>query len=688
MKKIYLIFLFSLLLINILPVNAQWHKLYRIDSEAFNKVAVNDLNEIYSITNNSLYRSTNEGVSWINIGNRLPNVYQMNDILVLHDTIFIAFENGVIKSTNNGLTWITIIFSMFCQTTFLFKVNDILLAGTQEDGIYKSTNNGLNWFNSSSGLGYSQSINSIAGDYNQLYASGAGSFGSIFKSTNKGQSWFSVSNNLPSCYVEQIAFGNSNVYVNSSTGFFKSSDGGNNWTQILNYSFECIYATNEIIMAGEFGAIYKSTNCGDTWVNVNIINAETIHDIDANNNLFTAASNFIFKSTNKGNNWTKLNKDISNGYYTSIIAYNEEITVATDSFGVFYSQDYGVNWQFCSGLSKFVPCKSINRNYPPSANISNKLYLSSTNGHSWYSANQPILSLRSYSTNNECIYAEFSGAGVFKTSNLGSNWIAINDGLPSSLDIISLYATDSTIIAFIKDVSSDTGWIYITAKKEISWEKSFTSNLPSYIPTAIYGQNNFVYAGFDNYGIYKSTDYGRSWIQQNTGLPENNHVTSFSFYNNDVYMSTSNHGIYRSNNQINTWTSMNEGLTDTNFSAVHCGYQHLYAVGKNIWVREELISVSNILEEIPNKFILHQNFPNPFNPSTKIQYDLPANARVSLIIYDLLGREVARLVNGEEQKAGSYEAEFDGANLASGVYFYRLIGAGNIIDTKKMVFLK
>jgi hypothetical protein len=85
-------------------------------------------------------------------------------------------------------------------------------------------------------------------------------------------------------------------------------------------------------------------------------------------------------------------------------------------------------------------------------------------------------------------------------------------------------------------------------------------------------------------------------------------------------------------------------------------------------------------------FQLMQNYPNPFNPSTKIQYAISSRQLVILKVYDMLGREVATLVN-ENQKAGNYEVEFNGSNLASGIYFYRLKD-GNYISTKKLVLLK
>ena len=98
-----------------------------------------------------------------------------------------------------------------------------------------------------------------------------------------------------------------------------------------------------------------------------------------------------------------------------------------------------------------------------------------------------------------------------------------------------------------------------------------------------------------------------------------------------------------------------------------------------------LSSISNS-EKAPIKFELFQNYPNPFNPSTTIKYSIPKESFVSLKIYDVLGNEVKNLVH-EEKQPGEYMINFNGSNLSSGFYFYKL-AAGNYIVTKKMILLK
>jgi len=98
------------------------------------------------------------------------------------------------------------------------------------------------------------------------------------------------------------------------------------------------------------------------------------------------------------------------------------------------------------------------------------------------------------------------------------------------------------------------------------------------------------------------------------------------------------------------------------------------------------ITETNKGEEQPKEFRLEQNYPDPFNPTTNIKYSIPNLELVKLKVYDVLGREVATLIN-EEKPVGNYEVEFNTTTLSSGVYLYR-IQAGTFVETKKMVLIK
>ncbi|MBC8485529.1 MAG: T9SS type A sorting domain-containing protein [Bacteroidetes bacterium] len=114
--------------------------------------------------------------------------------------------------------------------------------------------------------------------------------------------------------------------------------------------------------------------------------------------------------------------------------------------------------------------------------------------------------------------------------------------------------------------------------------------------------------------------------------------------------------------------------------------KQLSNVAQNLCDSGFVIGVNQISSTVPEGFKLHQNYPNPFNPVTKIKFDIPRSSHTRMIIFDILGREVATLVN-EKLSAGSYETEWDGSGFPSGVYFCRLV-TEEFSETKRMVLLK
>jgi flagellar hook assembly protein FlgD len=102
----------------------------------------------------------------------------------------------------------------------------------------------------------------------------------------------------------------------------------------------------------------------------------------------------------------------------------------------------------------------------------------------------------------------------------------------------------------------------------------------------------------------------------------------------------------------------------------------------------EYYNLSAVVEVgVPAKYDISQNYLNTFNPSTKIDYQLPRDSKVSIRVYDITGREVKTLLNNEQRAAGYYTIDFDGTNILSGVYFYRL-QSPDFTDTKRMMLVK
>jgi hypothetical protein len=107
---------------------------------------------------------------------------------------------------------------------------------------------------------------------------------------------------------------------------------------------------------------------------------------------------------------------------------------------------------------------------------------------------------------------------------------------------------------------------------------------------------------------------------------------------------------------------------------------------ENVLPKENQNVISYSGSEVVTEYALEQNYPNPFNPTTTIKYQIPISGNVSIKVYDILGKEVAKLVDGY-MEIGRYEVDFDASSLASGVYIYRL-NVNDFVNVKKMVLLK
>lgn len=241
---------------------------------------------------------------------------------------------------------------------------------------------------------------------------------------------------------------------------------------------------------------------------------------------------------------------------------------------------------------------------------------------------------------------------IYRTTNGGTNWIVQSHQQVSSIGKICAVSPDSALIAANESVLT-------TANGGINW--TIRTIQTFYATKGIYFFNfNTGYVSTVNGRIYKTTNNGLNWTMQVSNLPQ---------VLNSIY-----------------FTSQNTGYV--------CGS------GGNIYktVNGGVIGIGNIENEIPSEFKLNQNYPNPFNPVTSIKYTIPSNVKretsiVKLLIYDLLGKEVAVLVN-EKQSPGTYEVTFDGTSYPSGIYFYTLEfkdptgRTQSHRDTKKMILLK
>lgn len=183
-------------------------------------------------------------------------------------------------------------------------------------------------------------------------------------------------------------------------------------------------------------------------------------------------------------------------------------------------------------------------------------------------------------------------------------------------------------------------------------------------------------------------DCEAQWIQTNG--PYGGIVRSLTVSGTNVFAGTNGGGVFLSTNNGTSWTAVNNGLTNTDVLSLAVSGTNLFAgtYGSSVWRSplSELISVKSLSTEVPEQFSLSQNYPNPFNPVTNLEFGISDLGFVSLKVYDILGKEVVTLVN-EKLSPGNYKVQFDGSNLSSGVYLFR-IESGDFVETKRMLLVK
>ena len=272
--------------------------------------------------------------------------------------------------------------------------------------------------------------------------------------------------------------------------------------------------------------------------------------------------------------------------------------------------------------------------------------------------------------------------GVFLSTNNGTNWTVVNNGLTST-KILALAVCDSNLFA-----GTDGGdGIYLSTNNGTSWT-AVNNGISDANTFAVSGTN--IFAGSDDGYVYLSSNNGTSWTAVQNNLPRY-YIRGLAVSGTNLFVAMDGAGVYLSTNKGASWTWANDELTDYRVwpLAVNETYLFVGTIFSGVWKRslsDFPTSVTNELNALPKDFTLSQNYPNPFNPSTTINYSLPKEGNVKLTVYNSIGCKVTTIVN-DHKPAGNYSVQFNAANLASGIYMYRL-ESGNYSAAKKLIILK
>ena len=348
---------------------------------------------------------------------------------------------------------------------------------------------------------------------------------------------------------------------------------------------------------------------------------------------FATRNSSLLRSSDKGETWGTINLGLgtmgleSDGSRIFVGKFSGTSTLV-------YSDDNGETW-IDSDLSQaqISEIRVINPNLMFAYSNFQKFYKSTDRGATWtemiglpFSATYRI-----YVTNTGRILI----SGYYSDDN-GQTWTETEGGL------INSYSENED------GIWAGAGKLFLSHDNGETWEEKLFG-----YTTSVIASGNNIFRGV--YGFTYSTDGGETFVSYDEGIEEVDQIISMLFDGEFILIGLDGPGIYKiAVSELGITTSVEQ------------------------------------TEELAYNYELSQNYPNPFNPSTTIRFSIPESGFVTLKIYDMLGKEVASLVN-EELPTGTYNAVFDASssskNLSSGVYLYRL-KANNFVQTKKLTLIK
>ena len=678
-------------------------------------------------------RSTNSGESWLfNIvasgGRRGEIAVSPNDPAV----VYMLSANssggvfGVYKSTDSGVSFSVVNSGSpagmlgyytdgsggsggqgsydWCIAVDPSDANTVFIGGITT---WKSTNGGVNFTANNCWTGSSthnfSGVPVVHADKHVLaYQSSTvlfeGNDGGIYKTTNGGTGWTDLTDGMVISQIYRIGVSQtiSNKTITGmqdngsklfNSGSWSDVTGGDGMECIVDYSdANYMYAT---YVQGQIRRSINGSTFQSGYISANIPGGQpagawvTPYVIDPNNSsILFAGYDQVWKTADRGNNWTSASQVLSAGDKL------RSLDIAPSNSNVLYAADRTQMWKTIDGGA--TNWTDLTSNLPSSSNSITYLTIHDTDPNTlWITYG-----------------GDTDGAKVYESTDGGSNWTNISTGLPN-LPVMCIVhykrATDRNVLF----VGTDLG-VYV--KDGTNDWASYSTGLPNVVITELE-----IYYASSGADILRAGTFGRGlWeteidaalpveLSSFTGTVIDNIVklnwTTATEVNNYGFSIERSSSSRISDEQASgtDWKTIGfvEGNGNSNSHKQYSFTDSYPNSGSRFNYRLKIIDndgtykFSNEIEVeiIPTDFALYQNYPNPFNPVTKIGYSIPGNeAKVKIIIFDILGNKVATLVD-ENKQGGSYEVEFNASGLSSGIYFYKLETEQSSIS-RKMILMK
>jgi len=674
-----------------------------------------------------LYRTTNDGLNW-------SLQYYTNNLMCLHfPSLTTGYCSGdtVLKTTNGGVNWFRLnSTNNLYKGSFgpIFFINNITGYLSGSSYIYKTTDGGNNWqsqqyisgssinsiFFPSSSVGYAVGNNGLIlktgliARLNDVYLYNDGrtqthnltlsDSSCIHPNGNLDSLWWYVNGVRVNPYSPQPQH---NMTYNYKQG-----------TTYVQLKIKDSNGLTDTTTAKVVRAVYLTKTNGPIKAGLSLIGDDFLYAISTGNAVYRMGINgdTLYKLQTAGNILSSCS-----------ISYDTCVYICSDNTNLYgFSKSGTPIWTLPVYLGAPATCT------PTIDSTTNKLYLGVENNRfyainrqtgniAWFydTVNSPIRNSAVISTSRKLVFASETGFIYgFDLNNLPSppypKWkFNLNDSVFTSPAIDAqgyfYFGTSSgKLVKVDLPASSTTG--------SIIWQATLSGTVTS-SPTI--DANGNIYCGTSDGNLYCVRSGGSiKWNFLTTGAVRSTAaITNYArlYFGNDAgefFGLDTNKNVqfyYKDSSKISCAILYKNGATylGTETGRLLAFYDTVEAgrgPGIPVWgtfqnnprrtgeQRGLITNINQISENVPDKYELYQNYPNPFNPITNIKYQLPKTNYVVLKVYDILGKEIATLVN-EKQSPGIYSVDFDGTIYASGVYFYKL-QAGEFTGIKKMILLK
>lgn len=666
--------------------------------------------------NQTLLKTTNAGLSWQTVNTGINAHYWALDFLNEQYGMIACGGGKVLKTTDGGDTWTE---HQAGDASDLYAIDiidtlHIVAAGANGKNVY-SSDGGTTWTQNNR-LQHDElnSIKFINVDTGYTIGTYVGESWGIRKTTNRGLTWFSPPLPNLSDWELELLPGGIGYSVGSNLWIAKTTNGYDNWDELfLNANFVDVFFTDELTgyaADGRYtgGPLYKTTDGGLTWFGlpnfpsqVFTSSLRSITFTDSVTGFAGSAPARIVKTTDAGESWYIVNRT---GLTDTVGLINRFFFInpttgwaVTTRGGILKTTDAGENWfaQLNAGVSViFRSIHFVDSLYGWTANSSSRPHKTTDGGNNWIHQ----INLNFFNSNDiffidsDTGFIIESNIDLFKTTNSGNNWLTqVNSQyIIRNFGWISEYHGFIIGDAIYETKDSGNTWQEIVELRNIGLRK-------------FHSPKNYVGYSVGNLGlIYRYIDTTIVPVELNSFSANVNSNEVILKWSTSSELNNKGFEVERSIDKTD-WivTGFIEGNGTTteinNYSFIDNLYENN---SKKLFYRLKQIDYNGSFEYsqvievkvgIPSEYSLSQNYPNPFNPLTKISFSLKIDSKVTIKIYDILGKEMLTLIN-KNMTAGYYNLEFNALGYPSGVYFFRLIAEGingEIFNSiKKMILVK